>query len=126
MATPPYRFWNPRYVDVSYEYSARNAVAFTPRKFQFVLNREDYEKTEAAVRKLLWKSGHSERELEDARRWLEEVNKGTGSLHLLDARIAGDETNERGWIEWLKFEVELCLPRGSRPNQGKGIKISPP
>jgi len=38
IATPPYRFGNPRYLDTSYGTTAEAALAWSPRTFQFVLN----------------------------------------------------------------------------------------
>ncbi len=111
VATPPYRFMNPRYLDTSYGYSAQQAVQMSERAFNFVLNDADYEKMTEAVRKLLWPYNHSEAELAEAEKVLEETPTGSGRLHILDARLGGeDETNGRGWIENLRFEVELCVP----------------
>ncbi len=116
VATPPYRFMNPRYLDTSYGYSAQQAVQMSERAFNFVLNDSDYEKMTEAVRKLLWPYNHSEAELAEAEKVLEETPTGSGRLHILDARLGGeDETEGRGWIESLRFEVELCFPEPGRP-----------
>lgn len=111
VATPPYRFMNPRYLDTSYGYSAQEAVQMSERPFNFVLNAADYQKMTEAVRTLLWSYGHSEAELAEARKVVEETQTGSGSLRILHARVGVERVgDERGWIESLKFEVELCLP----------------
>jgi hypothetical protein len=111
VATPPYRFMNPRYLDTSYGNSATQAIQMSERPFNFVLNNADYEMMTEAVRRLLWPANVSEAELADARKVLAETPTGSGSLRILNARVGGEsEGNEGGWIEYLKFEVELCLP----------------
>jgi hypothetical protein len=115
VATPPYRFSNPRTLDTAYGMSARQAVDWSPRTFAFVLNQEDYEKLNGAVRTLLWPYTYTEKERDQAEKvWNElvENHAGQGRLEIVDFRLgsAGRE-DEVGWIESLKFDVELCLPK---------------
>jgi hypothetical protein len=111
VATPPYRFSHPRYLDTSYGYTAAQAVAWSVRDFNFALNEADHDRLLEAVRKVLWPSGLSEAESEQGRRLVEETPRGHGMLRIRDARIGGEEENDgRGWIEHLSFEVELCFP----------------
>jgi hypothetical protein len=118
VVTPPFRLWNPRYLNVSYGYSAKEAVSIKERTFSFVLNREGYEAASAAVQKLLWPHGHSEHELAEAQRLLDSVRKGTGKLVILDSKVREPE-NGPGVIEWLRFQVELCIPSTSESVRDK-------
>ena len=115
VATPPYRSSNPRYLDTGYGISARQAVDWSPRTFDFVLTEQDYEKLNGAVRILLWPYTYTEEEHDEAEKlWNEMLTNrtGQGRLQIVDFRLgsAGAE-DEVGWIESLKFEVELCLPK---------------
>jgi hypothetical protein len=110
VATPPYRFFNPRDLTVSYGYTAEQIVGMTPREFLFVLNDSDHERMSEALGKLLWSYNHSEQELEIARKVMDETPAGAGRLHILDSRLGGQERDRRDWIEWLRFRVELRLP----------------
>lgn len=112
VVTPPYRAWNPRYLDTSYGWSARDAIAFGERDFHFVMTGADYRAAAEAVRKLLWPAGLPEGELDQARRALDGVPRATGRLVIFDSRLAGTEQGGPGWIEWIRFEVEVCLPAG--------------
>jgi hypothetical protein len=113
VVTPPHRFWNPRYLDTGYGWSARDAVDYGPREFRFVTTAADYLVAAQAVRKLLWPTGLPERALAEARRALESVRRATGRLIIVDARVdekAASQHGGGGRIEWLRFEVEVCLP----------------
>lgn len=109
VATPPYRFFNPRYLDISYGYSARETVAMNERAFSFVRDPRDYDRAEEAVRTLLWPYTFSEEQLKRAEETLKQVPTCQGVLRIVDHRLGPDpQASER--IEWLKFEVELCGP----------------
>jgi hypothetical protein len=108
VVTPPYRFFNPRYIGAIYGYSAAEAVALTPRIFYFALNHGDYVKALAAVQRLSWSHGGNKKELEDAQRFLDTVPKGQGELKIVDATLGRYGAKEQ--IEYLKFIVELKLP----------------
>lgn len=112
VVTPPYRGWNPRYLDTSYGWSARDAIRFGQRDFHFVTTGGDYGLAAGSVQKLLWPAGIPERELEEARRALDGIRRGTGRLVILDSRLSGMEQGGPGRIEWIRFEVEVCLPAG--------------
>ena len=108
VATPPYRFFNPRYIGAIYGYSAAEAVALTPRAFRFVMSRADYASALAAVQRLSWPHGGSKKELEESKRFLDTVPKGQGELKIVDATLGRRSGKEQ--IEYLKFAVELKLP----------------
>jgi hypothetical protein len=101
VVTPPYRFFNPRYLEVSYGFSAKQIVEINPRDFNFVINRADYDAGAEAVRKLLWPVGIDDAQLDRARKVLDELPTCHGTLRILDSRVGNS-------IEWLRFEVELC------------------
>ena len=108
VVTPPYRFFNPRYLGAIYGYSAAEAVALTPRAFHFVMSRSDYASALAAVQRLSWPQGGSKKALEEAKRFLDHVSKGQGELKIVDATLGRKSGKEQ--IEYLRFSVELKLP----------------
>ena len=107
VATPPYRFFNPRYLEVSYGYSAEEIVAMNRREFQFVLDRSSYERASDAVRTLLWPAGNTQEVLEKAEKTLQEARLCRGVLRILDSRVTSISGTD-ALIDCLKFEVELC------------------
>lgn len=110
VATPPYRFGNPRYLDTSYGTTAEAALAWSPRTFQFVLNDADFDTMHAAVGTLLWPADHDPLEIERAGRTIESVHKGSGTFAILDAVSSpADENHPLGRIERVTFKVEVCL-----------------
>lgn len=109
VATPPYRFDNPRYLGAVYGHSAQEAVAWTPRAFNFVVNRTDHSIAEDAVRKLLWPSGISEVELRAAELNLMKLPKANGLLKIKQANLS-KANGAPSQIESLAFEVEIRQP----------------
>jgi hypothetical protein len=63
---PPYRSYNPRYLDTSYGTTAEEAMKFSPRDFNFVLNCSDYKQEEARVDRILWSYSYSNDEVQEA------------------------------------------------------------
>lgn len=98
VVTPPYRAYNPRYLTVSYGYSAKEIVEHTPRNFRFVKNLSDYGTAARAVRGMPW--GEGQGTYEEHLKALGSVPTCAGSLRILDSRVSQS-------IEWLKFEFEL-------------------
>ncbi len=111
VATPPYRSSNPRYIDTGYGISAQQAVTWTLREFRFVLNEADYQGMHEALAILLWPADYSEGEIATARAAMTETVTGAGTLRIVEARTRppGPE-HPGGLIEYLEFEVELCMP----------------
>jgi len=109
VATPPFRSWNPRYLNVSHGMSAKESVAIRIREFSFVPNRAEFERFNSAMRKSLWSYGHSEQEVQEATKVIMEAPRCQGEMRILDARIT--EAEEGGKINWLKFEVVLGLKK---------------
>jgi len=114
VATPPYRFFNQRYLDLSYATSPRQAVAMTPREFSFVLNCADYAVEEKRVTLLLWPNSATEAELQQARDKLGTSPLGKGRFFIRDSRITDPDGRNPGSIDWLRFDVELQLPASAR------------
>lgn len=111
VATPPYRFANPRYVDTSYGVTADGALALTPRRFAFVGSREDYQVATDALNILLWPSSHAPEQVEAARATLAGLRTYPGSFWIEDGgTLPPDSANPLGRIEWMSFRVDLCLP----------------
>src|SRR5687767_8223691 len=98
VVTPPYRAYNPRYLAVSYGYSAKEIVEHTPRTFRFVKNLSDYKTAAQAARGLLWGEGGGT--FEQHLKVLGAVPTCAGTLRILDSRVLQS-------IDWLKFEFEV-------------------
>jgi hypothetical protein len=112
MVTPPYHFYNQRYLNGSYGVTAREAVAISPRKFQFVESAEDSQAALAIVNSAAytvdWES-HKDSIAADAAK----IHLGAGELAILDSRITAGKNNEDlGSIDWVKFEVRLWFHPG--------------
>ncbi len=109
VATPPYRFANPRYLDTSYGRSAAQAVEWSVREFRFVTGEEDYRRMSTALGLLLWPGGHTEAEIEAAEATMATTPTEAGRLTILTARTTAPTTEHAGGvIEYLSFEIELC------------------
>ena len=112
--SPPYRSWNPRYLDVSYSNTAKDSVAIREREFNFVLSDADFERVAVALDRILWSYGHTEEEMRQAEKTLATVKMGKGKLRIIDSRVGGNDQSHSGWIEWIRVEVELCIPKAPK------------
>lgn len=106
VVTPPYRFWNPRYIDVSYGMSAREAIGIDQRDFSFVTNDSDFQSAAHAVETLLWPYTHSRRDIEKAESHLQKVARRNGTLTILAARLDPPQGNDQ-IIQSFDFKVEI-------------------
>lgn len=106
VVTPPYRFWNPRYIDVSYGMSAREAVGITQRDFSFVTNDKDYQTADQAVQILLWPYTYSSRDVENAQSLLQSVPKINGTLTILNANF-DPPSGDNQVIRSFDFKVDI-------------------
>jgi hypothetical protein len=111
VATPPYRSNNPRYLDISYGTTARQALAHSPREFSFVLNCADYRTEERWVARLLWPYSSTGKELTEAREKLGACPLGKGRLWIRDSRIVSPTAADPERIGWIRFDVEIDLPQ---------------
>jgi hypothetical protein len=111
---PPYRFYNHRYLSNTYGTTAKQALAISPRSFNFVLNCQDYQVERARVDILLWPYAHSKTEQEEAIAQLGSSPQGQGKLWIDKSRI-GKAAREiegvnYGSIDWIQFHVEIQFP----------------
>ena len=120
VATPPYRFSNPRYLDTGYGVGARAALAWTPREFAYVWSAGDFEFARRAVEVILWPGSHTPEELAGAEAALQRVPTYPGRLRIEDGAAAEPNSlHPWGIIESISFRVELCLPtRPTTPQVG--------
>ena len=111
----PYRNYNARYIDTSYGTTAEEAVKYSPREFNFVLNCSDYRQEAERVNRVLWPYNYSDAEVKDARGRLGTSPQGKGRLWIRDSRVspaprpAGDVN--LGQIDSITFEVQIEIPR---------------
>ena len=112
MVTPPYHFYNLRYLNGSYGVTARQAVAMSPRAFQFVDSPEDAQAASVVVNTVIysvdWTSLKESLETAAAK-----IPLGSGELKIQSSRISPGKNNEDlGSIDWVKFEVRLRFRSG--------------
>jgi len=119
VVTPPYHFWNVRYLDTSYGISPQESVQNSPREFHFVLDEKQYAKAAQLVDLVASSRPLSdtrpkeeyEREVRDASDALMRFPVSNGRLWILDSKIkASTGPKDPGSIAWLKFRVELQVP----------------
>ena len=111
VATPPYRYWNPRYLDTSYGVSAAETLARTPREFWFVASPEDYEAATEALDVLLWPYTQAQAEVDAAAERLSGLTTYAGTLWVEDGSVVpADAVPATTAIAWLGFRVRLCVP----------------
>jgi hypothetical protein len=114
VATPPYRFYNARYLDTSYGMTAQDAVKFTPRDFRFVVSCADYSRELEWVDRLLWSYSYSDAQVKEAENKLGSSRHGKGRLWIRSYKISPAPQNvgktNLGQIDWIKFEVEIQIP----------------
>ncbi|HXA57321.1 MAG TPA: hypothetical protein VNU84_07765 [Candidatus Acidoferrum sp.] len=112
IATPPYHFYNERYLNPSYGVTAREAVGISPRVFQFVETPEDSQAAYEVVNSVVYSSdwaGHKDSIATAAAK----IQLGTGELKILESRITEGKNNEDlGSIDWVKFELALRFHSG--------------
>ncbi|MEN8374805.1 MAG: hypothetical protein ABFS34_05095 [Gemmatimonadota bacterium] len=110
VATPPYRFSNPRYVDTGYGLTPEAALAWSPREFRFVTNRADYERAQGALGVLLWQGEHTEEEVQRARATHASIYTRRALLWIEEGSVREAADGEAGLIEWMQVRLELYQP----------------
>ncbi len=111
VATPPYRFANPRYVDTGYGVTAEAALAMTPRVFAFVASSNDFDRAWDALDVLLWPGNHAEARVDSARATMNAIPTYPGSLFIEEGSASSpSQEDPLGVIEWMSFRAELCVP----------------
>ena len=114
VVNPPYRAHRDLYIDASYGWTAEEETSASPREFLFVTNCTDYRTESERLNIVLWPYTASPQKVDEALAKLGTSLLGKGRLWITDSRIshAGASPDEkRGKIEWMKFSVEIRLPR---------------
>ena len=107
IVTPPYHFYNLRYLNPSYGVTAKEAVGISPRAFQFVETPEDSEAAYAVVNSVVY-SVDWEAHKDSIAAAAAKVPLGTAELKIVKSRImAGKNNEDLGSIDWVKFEVRF-------------------
>ena len=132
VATPPFHFFNQRYISPGYEYDAAAAVKLSPREFFFVTTVEDCLRTGNAADILSHPGSFSKPEVAQADRDFDRKPFGAGRLWILDSktsscgRCGGDDKPMEGErIEWLRFKVEIHMPPAKRPGKQAAARFAP-
>ena len=112
VVTPPYRFWNPRYIDISYGTSAREAAQISPREFYFVTNESDYKAASEAVDIILWPNNYKKKEIQDANDKLNAVSRRKGVFTIMNADLS---PGPDGIQEILSMEFKVEIDPSIRP-----------
>ncbi len=110
----PYRAHTALDIDMSYGWTAEDEVSWSPREFRFVTNCGDFRTESGRLNIVLWPYTATPQEADEALAKLGTSPLGTGRLWITDSRIShsGDTAEEKlGKIEWMKFSVEIVLPR---------------
>ncbi len=101
----PYRAHRPLYINATYGRTAEDEVSDTPREFRFVTNCADYRTESARLNIVLWPyDAASPRAYDEALAKLGTSPVGKGRLWITDSKVTDR-------IEWMKFSVEIILPR---------------
>ena len=112
IATPPYHFYNDRYLAAAYGYSAKEAAQMTTRKFNFVLSVADEDKANDVVNAMLYPSAISEDEKARIARESTSVQLGHGEFHITHSHVTLGKGNTPDSIDVLKFEVVVNFSSG--------------
>jgi hypothetical protein len=113
VATPPYRIYNPRYLEASFGNSAKDAVKMTPRVFYFVQSIDDEHRAEECLNVTLYPTNVSDEEKVRAVAEQNDIQLGKGELRILKSHIGHGRTiSDAGTIDYLRFEVDIELSPG--------------
>ncbi len=112
IATPPYHAYNDRYLAAAFGYSAKEAVQFTTRKFNFVESVTDEHLADEVVNAELYPSTVGETDKSRIAAEAAAVKLGTGQLRILHSRVTQGKAGSPDTIAWVKFEVVLNFSSG--------------
>ncbi|MGC2330119.1 MAG: hypothetical protein WA581_01580 [Candidatus Acidiferrales bacterium] len=112
IATPPYHFYNDRYLASAYGYSAKEAAQITTRKFNFVLSVADEDKANDVVNAALYPSAISDDEKARIARESSSVQLGRGEFHITHSHVTLGKGDIPDSIDVLKFDVTLNFSPG--------------
>ena len=112
IVTPPYHFYNLRYLNASYGVTAREAIAISSRTFQFVESPENMQAASVVVNSIIYSVDWPSRQASLAAA-AAKVPLGTGELRILRSQITVGKNNEDlGSIDWVKFQIRLRFHSG--------------
>jgi hypothetical protein len=112
IATPPYHFYNDRYLAAAYGYSAKEAVQMTTRKFNFVLSVDDEQKANDVVNAALYPVTTSEEEKDRIARESAGLQLGHGEFRITHSHVTLGKGDTPDSIGVLKFEVFVNFSSG--------------
>jgi hypothetical protein len=110
VANPPFRVHKQTEIDAQYDWTAEQEIESSPRDFRFAT-------TCAAIQRLF------ELHETDPGKFVADFNSlanGEGRLWITDGRAThshGASSMEQGAVEWIKFNVEIKLPKHSTQNR---------
>lgn len=112
IATPPYHFYNDRYLAGAYGYSTKEAMQMTVRKFNFVLSVDDEQKANDVVNASLYPVAESDEEKARIARESVSVELGHGEFHITHSHVTLGKGDTPDAIDMMKFEVVVNLSPG--------------
>ena len=117
VVNPPYRAHRRLDIDTGYGWTAEQEVSVSPREFRFVTNCADYRTEAERLDTVLWPdtaTPQKQQKYDEALAKLGTSPLGTGRLWITGSKVthSGDTPdNKLGKIVWMKFTVEIRLPR---------------
>jgi hypothetical protein len=112
IATPPYHFYNERYIEGVYGYSPREAVQVTTRTFYFVTSVSEEQIASDVVNAALYPSTSSDQERARVAAEAAALNLCRGELRIVHSRVTTGKAGSSDAIAWIKFEVSLDFSPG--------------
>jgi hypothetical protein len=112
IATPPYHFYNDRYLAAAYGYSAKEAVQMTTRKFNFVTSVADLQKANDVLNATLYPSAISDDDRARIAHESASVQLGHGEFHITHSHVTLGKGNTPDSIDVVKFDVVLNFSPG--------------
>jgi hypothetical protein len=110
----PYGAHRDLYINTSYGWKAEEEVHASPREFRFVTNCADYRTEFQRLSIALSGDGVTGQKYKEALAKLGTSPEGTGQLWITGSKIThSNDTsdNNSGTIQWIRFTVEIKLPR---------------
>ncbi len=148
LATPPYQSVTPLSLSTDFAFRAQDAVGWNPRRFRFATSKAAFDKL-ASVYQRFEQAGATPPAPLQVDLSTEIAQASEGSLTLLDVRLlpgSADQSRSAaavashfaqtahtvvqapntpatplGRLLWIRFRVDLDLPRGFRPSPGSRI-----
>jgi len=112
IATPPYHFYNDRYLAGAYGYSTKEAMQMTTRKFNFVLSVGDEQKANDVVNASLYPVTESDEEKARIGRESVSVELGHGEFHITHSHVTLGKGDTPDSIDMMKFDVVVNFSAG--------------